>query len=110
MNDRQKLERLGQISGLLLDSKLLAVERAARARQHSLDLLAELNLPSAPTDLPPILSGEVTMRYELWADQRRSDLNLVLARQSVEWADAQQQAAQAFGRNQVVRKLENRHK
>ncbi|MBI1169887.1 hypothetical protein GC209_00670 [bacterium] len=110
MSHLEKLERLRQISSLLLDSKLVAVERAARARQHSLDLLAELDLPAAPIDLPPILAGEVTMRYELWADQRRSELNLVLARQSAEWAEARQEAALAFGRNQVVAKLGSQRK
>jgi hypothetical protein len=110
MNECERLKRLSAISNLLLDSRMLAVERAARARQQSLDLLAELELPAGPTDLPPILSGEVRMRYELWADRRRSELNQLLARQSVEWAESQQEAAQAFGRNQVVRKLEERRK
>ncbi len=110
MNDPEKLRRLAEISGLLLDTKMLAVERAARARQNSLNLLAELNQPASPTDLPPVLAAEVSMRYELWADQRRSEINLVLARQSAEWAEARQEAMQAFGRNQAVLKLGQQRK
>jgi hypothetical protein len=48
------------------------------------------------------------MRYALWADQRRSEINLVLARQTVEWVEARQEAARAFGRNQVLQKLRER--
>ena len=110
MSEREKLRRLAEVSGLLLDTKLFAVEKAARARQNSLNRLAELELPAAPTDLPPVLAQEIAMRYQLWADQRRSEINLVLARQSAEWAEAKQEAAQAFGRNQVVGKLGNRGK
>ncbi|MGV8989023.1 MAG: hypothetical protein ACOH2H_22505 [Cypionkella sp.] len=110
MSDRERLNRLAQLSSLLLDAKLFSVEKAARARQHSLDLLAKLEIAAAPSDLPPVLAGQLTMHYQTWADQRRSEINLVLARQSAEWAEAQQEAAQAFGRNQVVLKLHARRK
>ena len=110
MSEKEKLRRLGQISSLLLDTKMLALETAARARQNSLDQLEELNRPATPSDLPPVLAGEIAMRYALWADQRRTEINMVLARQTVEWADARQDAALAFGRNQVVHKLGDRQK
>ena len=110
MSDREKLRRLAEVSSLMLDTKMLVLEKAARARQKSLDRLAELNQPATPTDLPLILAGEVAMRYQLWADQRRSEVNLILARQTAEWAEARQDAALAFGRNQVVHKLQERQK
>jgi hypothetical protein len=108
MSERDKLKRLGEVSALLLDTRMLALEKAARARQNSLDHLAELDRPAAPNDLPLVLAGEVAMRYALWADQRRSEINLVLARQTVEWVEARQEAARAFGRNQVLQKLRER--
>lgn len=106
MSEGDKLKRLGEVSSLLLDTKMLALEKAARARQNSLDRLAELDRPAMPDDLPLVLAGEVAMRYALWADQRRSEINLVLARQTVEWVEARQDAARAFGRDQVLQKLD----
>lgn len=108
MSEKEKLHRLAEVSSLMLDTKMLALERAARARQRSLDLIAELNRPAAPTDLPLVAAAEVALCYALWADQRRSEINLLLARQTVEWVEARQEAARAFGRNQVVQKLGDR--
>lgn len=108
MSDREKLGQLRQVSQLMLDIRLLALERAAQARQASLDHLADLNRPIPPTDLNPIVAGEVAMRYQNWADQRRSDINLTLARQTAEWVEARQNAAQAFGRNAVIGKLQDK--
>ena len=108
MSDKEKLLRLAEVSSLMLDTKMLALERAARARQHSLDRMAELNQLAAPTDLPLVAAAEVALRYALWADQRRSEINLLLARQTGEWVEARQEAARAFGRSQVVQKLGER--
>ena len=108
MSDKEKLRRLTEVSALLLDTKMLALEAASRARQRSLDRLAEINRPSDATNLPLIAAAEVALRYELWADQRRSEINAMLARQTAEWEEARQHAAQAFGRNQVLTKLRDR--
>jgi hypothetical protein len=106
MKDREKLAQLRHISQVLLEVRLLALDQAAKARQTSLDHLAELNTPAAQTDLNPIVAGEVTLRYENWADHRRSEINLVLARQTADWVEARQNAALAFGRNSVIGKLQ----
>lgn len=108
MNQREKLSQLQKVSQVLLDVKLLVLDKAARARQASLDHLAELNRPSPPTDLDPVIAAEVSVRYQNWADQRRSAINLDLARQTAEWADARRDAALAFGRNAVIGKLRGR--
>ncbi|MEO8240680.1 MAG: hypothetical protein ABI832_00135 [bacterium] len=105
MSEREKLAQLRRVSQLKLDIGLLALEKAAHARQVSLDHLAILNRPLPPTDLDPVIAGEVTLRYQNWADQRRSAINLDLARQTAIWVEARQDAAQAFGRNQVIGKL-----
>jgi hypothetical protein len=108
MNDREKLAQLHQVSQVMMDVRLLALDRAARARQASLDHLAALNQPAAQTDLNPIIAGEVAMRYENWADHRRAEINLLLAQQTLDWVEARQNAALAFGRNAVIGKLQNR--
>ena len=105
MTRREKLGQLQLIAQVILDVKLLALDKAAKARQASLDHLAALNRPSPPTDLGPIVAGEVEMRYQNWADQRRSAINLDLARQTADWAEAKRDAALAFGRNSVIGKL-----
>ena len=110
MDDLQKLAQLRLVSQMMLDVRLLKLERATQARQESLDHLAELNRPAPATDLNPVLAGEVTMRYQLWADQRRSAINLVLARQTAEWSDARKDASEAFGRNSVIGKLQDKRK
>ena len=110
MHDAERLRRIKQIGALLRDTRMMALDRAARARQSSLDRLAELDRPATAADLPPVVAGEVAMRYALWADQRRTEINLVLARQTAEWAEARQQASQAFGRAQVLGKLGLRRK
>ncbi len=110
MSHREKLDQMRQISRLMLDVKLFALEQAARARQTSLDHLAELNKPHPAPDLNPVVAGEVRVRFEHWADLRRSDINLTLARQTAVWAEARQDAAQAFGRDSVIGKLQDRQR
>ena len=110
MTEQEKLGQLRQNSQLRLDQRLMTLERAAQARQDSLDHLAELNRPAPVTNLNPVIAGEIGMRYQLWADQRRSAINLVLARQTVEWAEARKEAAEAFGRNAVIGKLQDRRR
>lgn len=105
MRDREKLAQITTLSQLVLDGRLATLERASRERQQSLDHLTELNRPLPLTDLPAIVAGEVAMRYQLWADQRRAEVNLILARQTVQWVEARQEAAQAFGRNQALNGL-----
>lgn len=109
MSEREKLTRLAEVSQLMLDAKMLSLEKAARARQTSLDRLAELDRPVACGDMEPVRAAEVAMRYALWADQRRSEINSILANQTVTWVEARQEAARAFGRNQVVKKLADRN-
>lgn len=110
MEDLEKLAQLRLVSQLMLDVRLLKLEQTSQARQESLEHLAQLNRPAPPTDLNPVLAGEVAMRYQLWADQRRSAINLLLARQTAEWSEARKDAAEAFGRNSVIGKLQDKKK
>ena len=105
MRDRDKLAQLSMLCQMVLDTRLIALRQAALARQQSLDHLTELDRPQPETDLSPIIAGEVAIRYQLWADQRRSDINLTLARQTVAWTEARQDAARAFGRDQALNRL-----
>lgn len=110
MKDREKLNQLQGLTRLLLDLRLLEVERAARARQASLDHLSELNRPQPEADLNPVVAGEVAMRYQNWADQRRAAINIDLAHQTAELEEARRRAATAFGRDKVIGTLRDRVK
>jgi hypothetical protein len=107
MSEKEKLGRLQQISQLLYDQRLAALEKAARARQASLDRLAELDRPMGATDLPVLAVQEIAMRHALWADHKRREINVQLARQTAEWIEAREEAARAFGRNQVLTRLKD---
>lgn len=107
MSAREKLSRLKDITDLMLELRLMELEKIARARQANLDHLAELNRPQPPAIENPIVAGEVLMRYENWADQRRAAINLDLARQTADLEEARRAAALAFGRNQVIGKLKD---
>ncbi|MEI6800186.1 MAG: hypothetical protein WCO04_13355 [Pseudomonadota bacterium] len=105
MKDAERLDRLGKISALLREKKLRRLQDAAQSRQISLNRLAALDAPMPPADLTTIAAEEVALRYAVWVDQRRREINLTLARQTVEWLGALQEAAVAFGRDQVVQGL-----
>lgn len=110
MSDRAKLADLQKVARLMLDLRLLALDQAAKARQASLDHLDELNRPQPAADPNPIVAGEVAVRYQHWADQRRASLNLDLARQTAEWQEARQAASLALGRDAVIARLRERLK
>lgn len=107
MSEKEKLGRLTEISQLLFDQKMMVLERAARARQASLDHLAELDRPMQAADLPMIQAQEISLRHALWADHKRREINVMLARQTAEWIEAREEAARAFGRNQVLNRLKD---
>ncbi len=107
MSEKEKLGRLAEIGQLLFDQKMMVLERAARARQASLDRLAELDRPMPATDLPLVTAQEIALRHALWADHKRREINTMLARQTAEWLEAREEASRAFGRNQVLGRLKD---
>jgi hypothetical protein len=70
--------------------------------------IAALDQTAEPVDLPPVAAGLIGLRYQLWADRRRSDLNTVLSRQTADWLNAQQDARLAFGRFEALREVSRR--
>lgn len=98
MTKRNQLDQLQQIAGLLLDSRLAQLKICARAMQETKDNISGLAaLPAQPGDLAAAVAE---LRYQRWADVRRAELNLTLARQTASWLDAQADARNAFGKTQ----------
>lgn len=110
MTTAKQIVRLGQISQLVLDVKLAALHSAASKRQHSLDLLDALNTVGTATDLSLVAQHQTNLRYQHWAQARRVELNLVLARQTADLTAARDEAVLVFGRNQAVLGLKAKHR
>lgn len=102
------LRPLVEISRLMLDHKLAALTQATSARDESRARLAGLALPPAQTDLPLAAAAQAGLLYERWAEARRAEINLTLARQTAEWIEARDAARQAFGRADALRRLSER--
>jgi hypothetical protein len=100
---RSEIAALHGLVQLVLDHQLSVLRAAADRREQSRMQIAALDKASEPSDLPPVAAAQVALRYQLWADVRRSDLNTVLARQTAEWMSAQDDARLAFGRAEALR-------
>lgn len=98
------IHRLSKIADLLLDLRLAELQKAGRAREESLARLADLNVAPS-TDPDPVAAAQVDVRYQLWADARRAEINMTLARQTAKWMEARDSARAAFGKAEVLRKL-----
>jgi len=110
MSRAKDITRLSEVAQLMLDHRLGALRSAAAELERSRMQLAAINAAAAPADLPPVAAERVALQYERWADVRRSELNLVIARQTVQWMEARGDAQTAFGRLQALQGLADRLK
>lgn len=108
MSRARDLAKLEDLSRLMLDDRLTRLRATATLVEKSRMQIAALDRKAEPDDLPPVAASQVALRYQLWADVRRSDLNVVLARQTVDWLDARQDAREAFGRLEALRGIAGR--
>ena len=91
------------LARMLLDHRLSQLRLAADRCDQSRMQIAALEQPSAPADLGLAVAEQVVLRYQLWADVRRAELNTVLARQTADWLAAREDARNAFGRAEALR-------
>ena len=108
MTRAQDLAKLETLAQLALDHRLTALRTAADDRSRSQMQIGALDRSAEPADLPPVAAGLVALRYRLWADQRRTELNTVLARQTADWLEARDAARLAFGRLDALRGVARR--
>lgn len=90
---------------MILDLRLSRLEQAARKRAESQTRLASLIVEPVESDLPLAVVEQARLRYEQWAEVRRAEINLTLARQTAEWLLARDAARVAFGRAEALKKL-----
>ena len=109
MTKSQDFYRLQKLATLQLDAKLAALTCAGRSRQASLDQLAGLAIPvGLSTELSDLVNRRTEMTYQRWAERRRAEINLSLARQTADWLNAQESARQAFGQTQALKSIARR--
>lgn len=110
MTKASDMGRLAELAQLMLDHRLSKLRSAALELERSQMQRAALDLTTTPPDLEPVTAEKVALTYNRWADQRRSELNLVIARQTVDWMEARGDAQKAFGRVQALQGLATRLK
>lgn len=104
MTSQSRLAQLKTLAEMVRDLHLAKLHACANARRASLQHLANLQVPA--TDATDTISqAQARLRYENWADTRRAEINLVLARQTAQWLEARQTAQTTFGRAEVLRQL-----
>lgn len=108
MTRSQDLTRLRALAELTLDHRLSRMRAAKLALDRSQAQLADINAAAAPAELPLVAAARAEWTYQRWAELRRSELNLVIARQKADCLDAREAAKTAFGRLQALRGLSGR--
>lgn len=108
MTKDRDITRLADLAQMVLDHRLFQVRTSAALLDQSRAQLSALNQPPHSVDLEPIVSSRVGLGYERWADVRRAELNLVIARQTADWLEACETARTAFGRLQALQSLSGR--
>ncbi|MBL9051736.1 MAG: hypothetical protein JNK19_16610 [Tabrizicola sp.] len=105
MRKSDQLARMSDLAQLILDHRLAALRQASGQLEQSRMQLQAINSAGADSDLPPVEAERVGLAYQRWADIRRAELNLVIARQTAACIDARGEAAHALGRLQALRGL-----
>ena len=109
MTKLQDIRRLQNLSQLMLDHRLSELRRAAEAKRHSEQALADLSqiLPEV-TGLTGAAAGIAALNYQRWADRRRAALNQTLALQTHDWLEARDAARMALGKFEALSKVADR--
>lgn len=105
MTKTQDLDRLKGLAQLTLDYRLGQMRAATLALDRSKAQLAVISEAGRSADLPLVAGAKAEWTYQRWADLRKSELNLVIARQTIACLAARDEAKTAFGRLEVLRGL-----
>jgi hypothetical protein len=106
MKKTKDLAKLAQLAELVLDSRLTLLQAAARAKQDCEAQLSGLGqIPQSEPNLVGVSAELAGLQYQRWADARRAELNQMLARRTVTWMEARDEARVAFGKRQVLAQM-----
>ncbi len=103
----RELAALGRLTRLALDTRLGALSGARAACDATAAKLQALDAGAAPPveGLDFAAAARAGLLYDRWIARRRSELNLVLARQTAEWRELRDAATRDFGRDAAVEAL-----
>lgn len=104
MRKRQQVEQLKCLARASLDRDLAEVKASADARDALLARLAGLE-PAVAPGLDPMTAARIGATYQIWADARRAEINIALARSTADWLERREEAGKSFGRWQVLDRL-----
>lgn len=109
MTKARDLQRIAEVAQVMLDHRLGQLRAAAAELERSRMQLSSIDAGRKQSgELDPIAEERVALTYDRWADVRRSELNLVIARQTVGLIEARSDAQTAFGRVQALQGLATR--
>lgn len=91
------LDRLAAVAAALRERDLAALRAAGAAREATRARITAIDpAVDVPADDP---AAQVNAQhYRLWAEARRRELNMTLARQTAEWLTCRDAAMRSFGR------------
>jgi hypothetical protein len=78
-------------------------------KEQSLERLRNL-APKSTENLDKLALAKSLLRYEVWAEARRSEINIALARQTAALMEARKDAEYVFGRSMVLRRIAQEQK
>lgn len=107
----KQLGQLQDLAQLMLDHRLAQLRQAAEARAKTEAALEGLSAtPPAGSDLQGTAAELAALAYRKWADARRAEINLVLARQNRDMLEARAAAEAAFGKAEALRAVQEKRK
>jgi hypothetical protein len=105
MSQFRDMARLTELSQLMLDHRLGLLRASAEQLDQSRMQMSAINQTTPEPNLDPVTAAQVSLGYERWADVRRAELNLVIARQTAAWLEARHEAQRTLGRVQALEAL-----
>lgn len=106
MKGDPRLSRLLDLSALKREAALGDLSRQAARCRHLREALDGLDHPAtAEPSLSVTEAARCAAMWTLWADRKRAELNLQLARQTAEWLAARDAARRDLARDEALRRL-----
>ncbi|NPD17506.1 hypothetical protein HOY34_20185 [Xinfangfangia sp. D13-10-4-6] len=91
---------------MILEIRSASLAKAAADREAIQRLIIELDKAPVGSTMTDTVEAQRYLAYEAWAAGRRTQLNHQLARKEVIWQAELDAARAAFGRNQVLERLQ----
>lgn len=103
--DREQIDRLVRMAGMILEAQGLRLRGAARARDAVRAQIDGLDRPAPEEVAADPAFARAACAYAIWASSRRQELNLALARHEAQWLNGLDEARRAFGRQRILERM-----